>query len=778
MSTLPRISLLLFCLGARQVTAQRLELPAGALASDSSIAAAMPNFAARLLDVYREPDRDRYLDNLFRIQIVARRYDAALSSLQELKERRRSPNAARVPETNLLYEIYTAARQREAAAGALDQAFKAAFRDKLRTLDDKTAAVLVPWVFGTRLDIVENDFRRTITTLAIKSDLTVPESVDLVRKYLSGQVLRLSTPLFPALQTEDDERRYFVDRDVRVKIPDGATICTLIVRPRAATRPLTTLLEFTIYADSANNMAEARRSASHGYAGVEGLSRGKYCSSNTPMPIEHDGADGAALIDWISRQPWSDGRVGTFGGSYNGFTQWAAAKHMPKALKAMMPSVTFAPGIDFPMDGNIYMNYAHPWPFYTTNVKGLDSTTYSDSDRWERRDQEWYKSGRAYRELDKIDGTPNPIWQKWISHPSYDAYWQSAIPYRDEFARIRIPVLTTTGYYDGGQMGALYYFTQHYLHNPAAEHYLVIGPYDHVGGQRGTITPTGAKLGILRGYPIDSAAHIDIGELRYQWFDYVFRNAPRPSLLGDKVNYEVMDANEWRHAPSIAAMGQPMRMFYLDPGPKGSPHVLTEVKPARKTQFTQSVDLANRDDAKRWATGGDLIDQALDGWNITSDAPHIGNAVEFVSQPFDKPVEISGLFSGELAFVTNKKDFDVGITLFELTPKGEYLQLSYHWMRVSYAADRSRRRLLTPGKPERIQFRAGRLTSRRFAAGSRLVVVLGVIKQPGEEINYGTGGTVTDETIAAALEPLGITWSSDGFVRVPLAVVRPRRGGH
>jgi len=82
-----------------------------------------------------------------------------------------------------------------------------------------------------------------------------------------------------------------------------------------------------------------------GYAGVEGFTRGKACSPDKPIPYEHDGADAAAVIDWISRQPWSDGRVGMYGGSYEGFTQWAAAKHRPKALKAMMPSVTAAPGI-------------------------------------------------------------------------------------------------------------------------------------------------------------------------------------------------------------------------------------------------------------------------------------------------------------------------------------------------------------------------------------------------------------------------------------------------
>jgi putative CocE/NonD family hydrolase len=215
------------------------------------------------------------------------------------------------------------------------------------------------------------------------------------------------------------------------------------MRPRAVSGRLPALLNFSIYADT-NHINEVRLTAAHGYAGVGGLTRGKGCSPDQAVPIEHDGADAAALIEWTSRQPWSDGRVGMYGGSYDGFTQWAAAKRMPPALKAMMPSVTFAPGIDCPRDGNVFMNYAYPWPFYTTDVKGLDDSTHYDAERWNRLNHDWYVGGRAYRDLDRIDGTRNPFFDRWLEHPGYDAYWQAAIPYQEEFARIHIRRPTTT----------------------------------------------------------------------------------------------------------------------------------------------------------------------------------------------------------------------------------------------------------------------------------------------------------------------------------------------
>ena len=73
-----------------------------------------------------------------------------------------------------------------------------------------------------------------------------------------------------------------------------------------------------------------------------------------------------------------------------------------------------------------------------------------------------------------------------------------------------------------------------------------------------------------------------------------------------------------------------------------------------------------------------------------------------------------------------------------------------------------------PGVQRRLDFESGRLTSRLFQKGSRLVVVLGVLKQPNMQINYGTGRDVSDETIADAKEPLRIRWFSDSFIGIPV----------
>ena len=78
-----------------------------------------------------------------------------------------------------------------------------------------------------------------------------------------------------------------------------------------------------------------------------------------------------------------------YGGSYEGFTAWATTKRMPKGLKAIMTGAPVAPGIDVPMENNVFWNFVYPWTFYTTNDKALDNATYNDNARWARLNREW-----------------------------------------------------------------------------------------------------------------------------------------------------------------------------------------------------------------------------------------------------------------------------------------------------------------------------------------------------------------------------------------------------
>jgi len=759
-SRLPSFALLLAPLVPHWLEAQALSVPA-AIADSTTRSAAVARLASEAAAVYRDSNQLTQLDNMFRLQLLAGHLAEARATLAQL----RTAQASRGDTTpagralNSRFEIYLRARQLESdSAVRFDDAFARAFRERFARMDDRTAALVIRTLGAPPPPAPETPWgpagkgaRDTTVALA--------DAVAWLRAVLNTETFRQVGAVAAPLIREDDSRRYVVQPNVRVKAPDGATVCANVWRPRHGPARLPALLQFTIYADTTTLLFDLRRNASNGYAAVIGFTRGKACSPDQPIPYVHDGADAVAVIDWIARQPWSDGRVGMYGGSYSGMSPWSAAKRAPAALKAIMVGAPVAPGLDVPSEGNIAWNFVYPWPFYTTDNEWLDDSTYNDRDRWNRLYNRWYVDGKAYRELDKIDGTPNPVWQQWIAHSSYDEYWQKMIPYKEEFARIRIPVLQTAGYYFGGPGAAVHYLTEHYRYNPQARDYLVIGPYGHFDAQRGVVNALADTTTNISGYEIDPVARIDIiAELRYPWFDWILKGGPRPRLLGDRINYEVIGANRWKHAPSINAMANAKLRFYLSAERTDSTYRLQPGRPARDSSVTLTVDLRDRSDSALIVPGGGVQDTAIATLS----------SLVYVSDPLAQATEISGLFKSHLELVTNKRDFDFGISIFELRPDGSYLQLPPYQSRASYVADVSRRQLLTPGKREVLDLQSIRLASHLCRAGSRIVVVLSVNKSPNQQINYGTGKDVSDETVANAGEPLTIRWSNQSWLKLPV----------
>jgi putative CocE/NonD family hydrolase len=741
---------LLFFLAASRswADAPDLEFHAPAAAGDAAAPAVMRDLAERILPVYQEADPDRYLANLSALQMVTGNYAAADVSRQSLRDRRRSLDAGRPIGRGAIYDIYAYAKALEAENHvAFAEGFARSFREVTARLSDHDAYAVTRWLLTPPVaarDALQKAFDQQRTNDIISQ----PEAIALIWKYLAFDAYRNFGPLIDALVADDDGRRYTGDDEVLIKTSDGASISALVVRPKGSSKPLPTLLEFTIY-DAKNY---AKECAAHGYVGVTAYTRGRHTSGPAVVPYQHDGEDARAVINWIAKQPWSDGRVGMYGNGYSGFTPWAAAKRPAPALKAIAVSAPNAPGIDIPMGGSIFQNAAYRWSSFVTNTNPADEQGYNDDSLWRSLDQKWYRSGMRYRDLGRLYGKPNPIFIRWLNHPSYDRYWQDMLPYKEQFAHINIPVLTTTGYYAGSEPGALYYFTQHHKYNPHADHTLIIGPYDDTVTQRG-------PLPMLQGYEVDSAALIDIREMRYQWFDHVLKGASMPPILKDRVNYELMGANEWRHAASLEAMAKGSMRFYLDGAGAGETHRLTQHKIARPTVWRQTVSFTDRSDFA-WTAPADFISRNL--------ATH--NAVLFESDPLTKTTEFNGLFSGRLDFTVNKMDMDLDITLYEFLPSGDYIYLfnpTYEF-RASYVRDRVNRHLLKAGERQELIFKSERMTSRQLQPGSRLVMILGVSKRPDREINYGTGTDVSEETIADGQIPLRIQWHSDSYIDIPI----------
>ncbi|TDQ10921.1 hypothetical protein ATK78_0029 [Pedobacter metabolipauper] len=548
-----------------------------------------------------------------------------------------------------------------------------------------------------------------------------------------------------------DQDSYLIEDSVLIGINNGGTLSAVVVRKKGITVPQPAALMFFIYSNLERSLAEAKSAADHGYVGIVADTRGKRLSPDVVEPYEHEAKDVNAVIDWIVKQPWSNGQVGMYGGSYSGFAQWAATKYLHPALKTIVPYVAAIPGLGLPMENNIFLNANYQWAFYVTNNKYTDNAVNNDHRRWRNMRDSWYQSGKAYNRIDSIDGTSNPWLQRWLLHPDYDSYWQGMVPYQSDFARINIPVLSITGYYDDGQISALHYLREHYKYNPMANHYLIIGPYDHFGAQQG-----GAA--VLRGYQVDSVALINTREITFQWLDYVMKGGKKPELLKDRINYEVMGTNRWEHVGSIEKMADTVLTLYLDKTKLHSDFSLSDKRPVKSGSIEQTIDLADRN-----TSNNDYYPDPIGKKELNRD-----NGLFFISKPFDRPVSINGMFSGVLKASINKKDMDIGLVLYEVLPNGEYFQLSYFMGRASYAEDMSKRKLLRPGKIEVIPFERSRMVSKLLNKGSRLLVVLNVDKNSFAQVNYGTGKDVSLETIEDAAEPLKIRWYTDSFIQVPM----------
>ncbi len=732
---------------AATAVASDLEFLAPNVPGDAA-AAALRDLAARLVPVYQDPDPDRYLANLSALQMVAGNFVAADESRQSLRERRRRTNGVRPVAQDIIFDIYAHARALEFRNRlSFADAFAKSYREVAGRLNDRDAYTVNAWFRASPLFYRDN-FQKLLDQQHASDSIGESAAFDLFRAYLYFDAFRVFSPSVDALIEDDDRRRYQVDDGILIKTPSGASIAAMLIRPRGASKPLPALLEYTIY-DSANR---AKECAAHGYVGVVAYVPGVRGTPGPVLPYQHDGDDARTVIDWIAKQSWSDGRVGMYGEGYSGFTSWAAAKRLPATLKAIATSAASAPGVDVPMAGNIFQNSAYRWSLYVTDKRPADEKDFYDDELWHLLNEKWYAGGRRYRDLGRIHGKPNPIFIRWLNHPSYDRFWQEMIPFQEQFAKINIPVLTMSGYYAGSEPGALYYFMQHHRYNPRADHTLFIGPYDDAAMQRGPL-PT------LQAYTVDAAAMVDMRELRYQWFDHVFNGSATPALLSDRVNYEVMGANEWRHVASIDAMAKGTIRFYLDPAASGDTHHLSQHKISHPSFVHQTVSLKSRKDAA-WLPSLDLISKSL--------APH--NHVLYESDPLPKPIELNGLATARLDFTVNKMDVDLNVILYEHLANGGYLRLfsPTDEIRASYARDRVHRHLLKAGERQTVNFRSERLTSRLLQPGSRLVMILGISKRPDREINYGTGDDVSEESIADGAPPIKVRWFSDSYIEVPV----------
>lgn len=512
--------------------------------------------------------------------------------------------------------------------------------------------------------------------------------------------------------------------------------------------PAPAVLELTQYDIDGSRNHDFEPFVSRGYVFVQAEVRGRgrsggEKSENLGLQVGRDGRD---AVEWIAAQPWSSGDVFMYGGSYVGMTQWRTAAQLPPHLSGIEPSVPIYPGWDIPNTNGIPEAFTAVILGY---VAGRTlNTDFFASDYWQKKMLEHYAAQGSFRTLDEAIGIPQDDWwmvdsrgrklslmKMWLDHVGDKAFNLAAEPKPAEFAKMKFPVFTATGFFDDDQPGALHYYSRYSKFAPTKmvnNLLLIIGPWDHFGTQYPVKT--------INGLPIPANAVVDMDRLDADWYDWVLGRGPRPALLHDRVTYYMMGANEWRYAHTLqgASSGKNLSLFLYDAGgtPKNlsAPGVLSTSRAGSEPPATIVSDPRTLPEL--------AVADKLEGENLLSQfrAKEEG-ALVFQSAPLRQALEVAGHIHLNLLVQADAPDFDLWAQVQMVRPDGSAVTFGQDTRRARFRDGFFKQELLKPGQVVTIPFEFNWLAW-RIPAGARLRLVLMPLNSPNYQKNYNTGGRI------------------------------------
>lgn len=323
--------------------------------------------------------------------------------------------------------------------------------------------------------------------------------------------------LVTALAPLRAEEMVSVEKNRMIRMRDGVHLATDIVLPTDATSPLPCILIRTPYNKDGSTELGKFFSAQH-YAVVIQDVRGRYHSNGTFYIYTNEGPDGFDTVSWIAQQPWSNGKVGTYGGSYLAATQNALAVLNPPALKTMFVLVGTSNYIEdgagrggaFALLHN--MTYAFRLAMLghesASNpvIKTALTEAYDKLPEWL-----WYAPLNSHSPL-RHTPSYNRWYSDWRNHPTYDRYWKQNGYNFEEFhpSFPSIPIYFVGGWYDLFKRGTLMNFQR--LATRSAETKLVMGPWTH-------------STGVTYAGDVDfgKTAAMNLRDEAMQWFDHTLK---------------------------------------------------------------------------------------------------------------------------------------------------------------------------------------------------------------------------------------------------------------
>jgi putative CocE/NonD family hydrolase len=530
-----------------------------------------------------------------------------------------------------------------------------------------------------------------------------------------------------------------LESNVPAKMRDGVTLRADIYRPDVDGK-FPVLLQRTPYSKTNGwDGGFFSKAAAQGYVVVVQDVRGRYTSEGDWYPFIHEGEDGYDAVEWAAALPYSDGRVGMFGGSYVGATQMLAATTHPPHLAGICPNVTASNY----HDGWVYQGGAFEQWFSESWTSGLAQDTF-------RRVVENATNARKGQDALPLTAYPlfnfsaagagdtstsalAPYFLDWLAHPTYDDYWKR-ISLEERYSDIRVPVMNMSAWHDiflGGTLRNYAGIKERGGTDDArkGQHLLVA-----IGGHSGD----GRKIGDLD-FGADAEKYTE-SDVTLLWYNFLFKGAQN-EFAGKRVKIFVLGLNQWRDEDDWPLARAKMTKYFLHShGAANSSHGDGLLGTAAAA--SEPADKFTYDPGKPVPTvGGPLCcdsDHLAPGPREQRTVEERNDVLIYSTPPLEHDLEVTGPVRLELFASSSAVDTDFTAKLVDVYPDGSAFNLTEGILRAEYRNSQVAAEALTPGKvyPLTIDLWA---TSNVFRAGHRIRLEVSSSNFPRFDRNLNTG---------------------------------------
>ncbi len=529
--------------------------------------------------------------------------------------------------------------------------------------------------------------------------------------------------------------------DQRVPMRDGITLSADVFLPDASAGDIDrwpVILVRTPYVKaSATVQANAHYFADHGYAFVLMDVRGRGDSDGDFTPYRFEGPDGYDAIEWCAAQPWSDGGVGTLGGSYPGCIQWLAALEQPPHLKTMIVLVSPSdPFVETPtgLPSPIHLCWRHL-------VSGRVNQPM-DTVNW----------ARVYEHLplvtmDEAAGRLSSGWREDVAHAQLDEYWDP-LCYQHKFDRVSVPVLHISGWYDDEQVGTPLNFIGMTTHGATVEaranQRLLMGPWGHA-------INAASMLGEV---DFGSQAIIDLRGDQARWFDRWLKPAvaqePGEKQPDMPVRIFVMGSNVWRDEQSWPLPATRWTSYYLASGGRANSRFGDGSLSLQAPEPDAPSDTYTYDPRRPTPFVTEPTSSQIGGPDDYAAIQRRDDVLVYTTGPLARDTEVTGPIRVELYSSSSARDTDFTAMLLDVWPTGFAQRLCDGMVRARFREGMDRPSLIEPGKVYRYVIDCWN-TSHVFKAGHSITIQIASAAFPKYDRNPNTGDPLgqTVETIPA-----------------------------